>query len=143
MLDPNRPGPSLTRFTVFDAMHPGVVSCPAAVPLRVVARMLASHRIHALIVFAEHRAAEPSEWSVVSDIDVVRAAVRGDVDSATAGGIAASPVVLVSPADTLDHAAELMIENETTHLIVVDPQSARPIGVLSTLDLARVLGELT
>src|SRR5512132_3192185 len=118
MLDPNRPGPSLSQLTVMQTMHPGVVSCPSATPLRVVARMLAAHRIHAVIVFAENRAAEPSEWSVVSDI------------------------VLVSPDDTLDHAARLMVENKTTHLIVVDPRSVRPMGVLSTLDVARALGEL-
>lgn len=142
MLDPNRPGPPLSQLTVMEAMHPGVVTCPSATPLRVVARMLATYRIHAVIVFAEHRAAEPSEWSVVSDLDVVRSASLADVESATAGGTAATPVVLVSPHDTLDHAAGLMIENKATHLIVVEPQSSRPIGVLSTLDLARVLGEL-
>ena len=142
MLDPNRPGPSLSEFTVMEAMHPGVVACPSTTPLRVVARMLATHRIHAVIVFAEHRAAEPNEWSVVSDIDIVHSASLGDVESATAGGIAATPVVLVSPDDTLDHAARLMVENKTTHLIVVDPRSVRPMGVLSALDVARALGEL-
>jgi CBS domain-containing protein len=142
VLDPNRPGPSLSQLTVMETMHPGVVSCPSATPLRVVARMLAAHRIHAVIVFAEHRAAEPSEWSVVSDIDIVHSASLGDVESATAGGTAATPVVIVSPDDTLDHAARLMVENKTTHLIVVDPRSVRPIGVLSTLDVARALGEL-
>jgi hypothetical protein len=34
-----------------------------------------------------------------------------------------------------------MVENKTAHLIVVEPRSARPIGVLSTLDVARALGE--
>ena len=102
VLDPNRPGPSLSQLTVMETMHPGVVSCPSATPLRVVARMLAAHRIHAVIVFAEHRAAEPSEWSVVSDIDIVHSASLGDVESATAGATAATPVVIVSPGDSLD-----------------------------------------
>ena len=143
VLDPNRPGPSLSELTVMETMHPGVVSCPSTTPLRVVARMLATHRIHAVIVFPEHRAAEPSEWSVVSDIDIVHSASLGDVESATAGSAAATPVVIVSPGDTLDHAARLMVERKTTHLIVVDPRSVRPMGVLSTLDVARALGELT
>ena len=32
-----------------------------------------------------------------------------------------------------------MSENETTHLIVVDPVTGNPLGVLSTIDIARVL----
>lgn len=142
MLDPNRPGVSLAQLRVMDAMHPGVVTCPSTTPLRVVARMLATYRIHAVIVFADRRAGEPSEWTVVSDVDVLRASLHAEIESATAGGIAETPVVLVSPADTLDRAAGLMLENKTTHLIVVEPESMRPVGVLSTLDLARTLGEV-
>ena len=75
-------------------------------------------------------------------MDIVRSSSRADFESATAGGTAATPVVLVSPEDTLDHAADLMVENKTMHLIVVHSGSGPPIGVLSTLDLARVLGGL-
>ena len=32
-----------------------------------------------------------------------------------------------------------MVEHEISHLIVVEPHTARPIGVLSTLDVARAL----
>ncbi len=32
-----------------------------------------------------------------------------------------------------------MVEHDVSHLIVVEPQLARPIGVLSTLDVARAL----
>ena len=35
-----------------------------------------------------------------------------------------------------------MVENKTTHLIVVDPRSVPQMGVLSTLDVATALGEL-
>ena len=41
--------------------------------------------------------------------------------------------------DTLAHAAQLMSEHEITHLVVVDPKRKRPIGVVSTLDVARAL----
>ena len=39
----------------------------------------------------------------------------------------------------LARAAQLMIEVEVSHLIVIEPHSARPIGVLSTLDVAQAL----
>jgi CBS domain-containing protein len=32
-----------------------------------------------------------------------------------------------------------MAEHETSHLVVVDPSTDRPVGVLSTLDVARVV----
>ena len=33
-----------------------------------------------------------------------------------------------------------MAERETTHLVVVSPETGRPVGMLSTLDLARAAG---
>ena len=39
--------------TVGDAMSHGVISCPPETPLRVVARMMATHGVHAIFVF-EH-----------------------------------------------------------------------------------------
>ena len=51
----------------------------------------------------------------------------------------ASPVVLISGSDTLDRAAQLMHEHQTAHLLVVDPDTIHPVGVLSTLDVAAAL----
>jgi CBS domain-containing protein len=127
------------QLRVADAMHWGVVTCPSDAPLHVVARMMTTYRIHALIVFSEHRVTDPSEWEVVSDVDVLRRTLAGEIDSATAGETAASPVVIVAPDDPLDDAATLMAENRASHLIVVDPGSTRPVGVLSTLDLMHKL----
>ncbi|RPI11627.1 MAG: CBS domain-containing protein [Actinobacteria bacterium] len=45
-------------------------------------------------------------------------------------------VVTISREDTLARAAELMSEHGVTHLLVVS-RKAHPIGVVSTLDLAR------
>jgi hypothetical protein len=36
----------LTRVTVAEAMHPGVISCPHGAPLRAVARMMAAYKVH-------------------------------------------------------------------------------------------------
>jgi CBS domain-containing protein len=129
----------LAELRVADAMHPGVVSCAADTPLRTVARILSSYRIHAVVVFADHRAADAGSWSVVSDVDVLRAGLAGGVDRTTAGDAARTPLVMVAPEDTLDHAARLLEEADATHLIVVDRRSERPLGVLSTLDLTKPL----
>jgi CBS domain-containing protein len=114
-------------------MTPGILTCTRSAPLRAVATMMAAHRVHAIVVFDGGDNVAP--WGVVSDLDLVDAI---DTDG-TAGSVAASPVVTVTVDDTLAHAAQLMREHATSHLIVVtDESSPLPIGVLSTLDIARV-----
>ncbi len=131
---------------VIDAMHPGVLTCPVETPLRDVARMMARYRVHCVVVFDEREEAdsEGALWGVVSDLDLAAALALDEIDDRTAGGAAATPVVMIGPNETLGRAAQLMTENSTAHLVVVDPESGRPVGVLSTLDLARVAaGEAT
>jgi CBS domain-containing protein len=147
MLEASRTGPSLEQLRVADAMHPGVVTCPLETPLREVARMMALYRIHAVVAFRESSGdvSGPGLWGVVSDLDLVRAvgAGAGELAGRTAGGTAVTPVVMVAPNELLIRAAQLMTEHEVTHLVVVDPESTRPIGVLSTIDIARALAGLS
>jgi CBS domain-containing protein len=135
----------LADLSVVDAMHPGVLTCPRETPLRDVARMLASYNVHCVVVYGsaeEHEDGEQQPWSVISDLDLVAAALGGDVDDGTAGGAAASPVVFVSGRDRLDRGAQLMSENQVAHLVVVDPDTMKPVGILSTLDIAAALTQL-
>ena len=46
---------------------------------------------------------------------------------------------MVRPDETVARAAALMREHQVTHLVVIDPDSALPVGVLSTLDIAKTL----
>jgi len=133
--------PKFERLTVGDVMHQGVVTCPTETPLRAVARMMTGHRIHAVVVFDEESddVSGPGLWGVVSDPDLISAANAGEIEDRTAGGTAVTPVVMIERSDTLGHAAQLMSEHQITHLLVVDPRTERPVGILSTLDLARAL----
>jgi CBS domain-containing protein len=45
----------------------------------------------------------------------------------------------VHPDDSLEHAAQLMAEHEVTHLVVIQPHTRHPVGILSALDLAGAL----
>ena len=125
--------PELHTGTVGEAMNPGVLTCLPVTPLRIVARMMARHRVHAIVVFGQDDRLHP--WGVVSDLDLVAAIGT----AATAGAVATSPVVTATPDLTLEHAAKLLAENETSHLLVI-ADSGLPIGVLSTLDIARAYG---
>jgi CBS domain-containing protein len=144
MLERSRTGPTLEQLRVADAMHPGVLTCPLETPLREVARMMALYRIHAVVAFGEDTddVSGPGLWGVVSDLDLVEAATAGDLDDRTAGGTAVSPLVMIAASDTLARAAQMMSEHEVAHLVVVDHESKRPTGVLSTLDIARAIAGL-
>ena len=126
--------------TVGDAMSHGVISCPPETPLRVVARMMSTYGVHAIFVF-EHANEDdeaPQLWAVVSDLDLV-AAARLDLDAMTAGDTAVTPLVSVAADRSIAEAGSLMSQYGIAHLAVTDPSSGRPIGVISTLDIARAV----
>ena len=144
--DPRRPAdsPALHRalggLSVADAMHMGLISCPPDAPLRTVARMMATYRVHALLVQAHGEdAGDDRRWAVVTDADLLRAAERVDLDEDAARAVAATPSLMVFPTDALARAAELLVAHDVSHVVVVEPHIRRPIGVLSTLDIARAL----
>ena len=139
--DPPRRAGSAADLRAIDAMHPGMISCPPETPLRTVARMMASYRVHAIVVHAHDDEELPGgdRWGVVTDAELVRAALDDGLDELTAGRVAATPALTVTTVEPLQRAMQLMTEHEVTHLIVVERHSGRPIGVLSTLDVARVL----
>jgi len=130
--------------TVADAFSPGIISCPPETPLRAVARMMATFNVHSIFVF-EHQDEDDEHtelWGVVSDLDLV-AAGRLDVDTRTAGASAVTPIVAVRTDAPLVQAADMMAQHGIAHLAVVEPESGRPIGVLSTLDIARSIAVAT
>ena len=122
------------RITVAAAMHHGVASCRPTTPLSTVAREMAAHRIHCVVV-RDGR----TTWGVVSDLDLVAAAALGGTDL-PAGSVAATATVTIRPRDSLSCAMRLLAEHQVTHLVVVDGQE-RPTGVISTLDIAEALAE--
>jgi CBS domain-containing protein len=123
---------------VDDVMSRGVISCTPETPLRVVARMMTTFGVHAIFVF-EHQDEDDEIarlWAVVSDLDLV-AATQADLDRITAGMTAVTPLVTVAADRPLVAAASLMAQHGVAHLAVTDPLTDRPIGVVSTLDIAR------
>ena len=123
--------------TVGDAMSRGVIGCPPETPLRVVAQMMATHGVHAIFVFDADDEV-PRFWAVVSDLDLV-AAAQLDLDTLTAGETAVTPLVSVAAGSSIAEAGGLMAQYGTAHLAVTEPASRRPIGVISTLDIARAV----
>src|SRR4051794_17469705 len=95
---------SFDRATIVDAMHPGIITCPPETPLATVARMMATHHVHCVMVLGiEPGRLEHLAWGIVSDLDLVRAAAI-DGDQGTAGQFASTPAVTVSTDDSLTDA---------------------------------------
>jgi CBS domain-containing protein len=132
--------PSLEHATVADAMHPGIMTCDPGATATDVARMMASHHVHCIAVAAisHDHPGESLVWSIVSDIDLIRAGVVGDPDM-TASKMASAPAVAVELSTPLLEAARLMLKHSSSHLLVVDPGAQRPVGMISTLDIAGIL----
>ncbi len=131
----------LHRTRVREVMTTPIVTCAPEVHLGEVAELMTEHRIHSVVVLAPvlgvgapaHR-----RWGVLSSLDLV-AAGRWDEGAADAGGIAASPQAVVQADDRLAAAAHLMAEYATTHLLVIEEGADEPVGIVSALDVARVL----
>ena len=126
----------LEHIRVQDAMHHGILSCSTDASLAEVAAVMAEHRVHAVVVTT---AASSRPVGVVSDLDVVAGAASGEEPNA--GQAAATEPLVVSANERLDRAAQLMAEHAVSHLVVLDPASGLPIGILSTLDVAAVCAD--
>jgi CBS domain-containing protein len=138
-MSPHRSETLLDEVTVAGAMTTGVIKCAPETPLRSVARIMATRHVHAVYVFdyGDEDDETVELWGLVSDLDLVAACPV--INERTAGNSSVTPLVTVQSDEPLDHAAQLMAENSTAHLAVLDPITKRPVGVLSTLDIARAL----
>lgn len=133
--------PNLARSTVREAMQLGLFECTPDTSVAAIARTMAEQSIHCVVVAGIDRRGPRGEhltWGIVSDLDLMRGLLPG-LEDTTAGELAATDIVVVEPTDTLEHAAQLMAEHDNAHLVVASPETGRPVGMLSTLDVARAV----
>jgi CBS domain-containing protein len=131
--------PALEHALVVDVMRPGVISCGPETDLTTVARTMAANHVHAVVVSGTEPISNGGEhlrWGIVTALDLVAAALPG-VGALDAGALASTEIVTVDAGKPLQGAAQLMVEHQLTHLLVID--RARPVGILSTLDIAGCL----
>lgn len=140
---PARPMVSATRLsdtTVGAVMHPGVISCLPDTQVRELAGRMADLRVHCVAVSGIGMRPDGDEhlvWGLVSDMDVVHAAYRGEL-GAPAGELAATTPIALHEDASLERAATLMIDHDASHVVAVG-RSGMPSGVVSTLDVIRIL----
>jgi CBS domain-containing protein len=117
---------------VADAMHPGVIFCPPDASLRTAAAIMATNRVHAVLVTAGGEA----PVGIVSERRLVEAA-GPDADELTVASLAEDPDTIFAD-EPLRLATAVMTDRGVSHLVVVDA-GGRPLGMLSALDIASVL----
>jgi CBS domain-containing protein len=125
----------LSTVTVSTAMHEGVITCGRETLLSDVARLMSDRQVHCVVVVDAEDPRYP--WGLISDLDLTAAASVRHLNGQTAGATAATPVVMVSPHESVERAAQLMTEHGVAHLVVTDRYTLQPVGVISTLDIAR------
>jgi CBS domain-containing protein len=134
--------PSFEHARVGDAMRPRVLTCDPQTTMVTVAQRMASEHVHAIVVLRERVDPDGSigrrPWGILTDRDVLHCA--NDIEDRTADDVASSGVLLVRPDDRLEDVAESMLARHTSHAVVVEPRTDRPVGVISTLDIAGILG---
>ena len=123
--------PAFRNATVADAMSPGIINCGPDTAIEAVAELMARHGVHAVAVGGI--AAGHLVWGVIDSLDLVRALCQTP-PPADASAIVRQPALAIEPEAPLGDAARLMVEHAVAHLIVVAGE--RPIGVISTLDIA-------
>lgn len=131
------------RTPVGAVMHRGVISCQPQTPLIDVAALMAENGVHCVVVEGLARrpgVGEQLVWGIISDLDLMRAAVAGELDSEV-GQIAATEIVTIDSDQSVERATRLMSEHEIAHLVVIAPLSGEPAGVVSTLDVAAFLAD--
>jgi CBS domain-containing protein len=125
----------LAGLCVHDVMNAPPCSCGPEASLTSVAHTMAARHIHALIVEGLGEDA-PRPWGIVSAMDVARAAAH-PASQPSAADAAATEFLTIDPDASLSEAARLMVEHRVGHLVVAESPDTRPVGVISTLDIAR------
>jgi CBS domain-containing protein len=137
--DPPSPTP-LGETPVADVMHPGIVSCQRDSTAIEIARLMSAAAVHSVAVLSPspEQLHDPLIWGIVTDLNLL-AALAEDTTTATAESLATEQVIRIRSTDTVNDAASAMVRYNAHHLVVIDPETNAPIGILSTVDIGSAL----
>lgn len=92
-----------------------------------------------LVVDSENKSEEPI--GIVTERDLVIRICAAGTSSKDVGirEIMSSPIVTVEPDATVETAADLMLSNKVRHLLVINEQTRKPVGIIAPSDLNKYL----
>jgi|SRR5829696_4474911 len=120
---------------VRDLMRPGVISLPGRASLRQVQRTLTSHSVHAVLIM-DTQSGKPLGW--VTARGLLDHASR-DLDLVSAASVVSEPAVTISPSASVRTAIDALLASNATRLLVCARGADAPEGVVTDLDLVRLL----
>jgi CBS domain-containing protein len=132
------PAPLASRL-VSDVMHPGVMTCHSGSSLHEVARTMATHGVHSVAIWGDDGEDSIGFVGIISALDLLSAVIGGESLASSALVAAHQDVHTVRASAPLSEAARLMADERATHVIVLDDERDRIVGVLSALDVTRAL----
>lgn len=103
------------------------------------AQVMKEKKISSIIVVdMKNKPHEPA--GIVTERDFVHKICAQGISSKdlAIGEIMSSPVATTTPSATIEGAAELMLNNKTRHLLVVD-KDKRPVGIIGPSDMNKYL----
>lgn len=124
-----------SAIPVGQVMRSRVLTCRAGTPARVLARMMVTHAVHAVVLVAGEDADE-CVTGIVTDRALAEAGLEGR--EAVAEDLADRQATTVLADWSLEQAARQMLATGSAHIVVTDGRGT-PIGMISTLDLARMM----
>jgi CBS domain-containing protein len=117
-------------------MRTKIPSCTLRTPVMEVARRMREEGVRHVVVVS---AGSDLVAGVVTELDLLRALVEGRTDGMASDILSLDPPVTVSAADDLDATVALMVDRGIEFMVVMDGSPARPVGVLSAVELAERL----
>jgi CBS domain-containing protein len=112
-------------------MSPGIIVISADTTVAVCASTMFERRTHAVLVI-DDRSRVPLGW--VFHRDVLRH-LRSDPLTTLAGDVVSEEAAYIDPDATVDEAAERMVDDNITHMLVGKSPDRIPEGVISSWDL--------
>ena len=83
---------------------------------------------------------------IITERDLVRRVVANDANSKTVviRNIMSSPIATIDANSSIEAAADLMLQNQVRHLLVVDNEDVnKPLGIITSTDFTAYLKEGT
>lgn len=117
-------------------MSRGVIALPEDTTIGACALAMKERGTHAILIVTSDR--EPVGW--IFQLDILRH-ISDDPLTRLASDAVSEAVQTIEPEVSVQDAAELMVDQNLTHLLVARSHDALPEGVLSTWDLVSFYAE--
>jgi CBS domain-containing protein len=114
--------------------HTELITCRLEDPLGSLARTLVAQKIHAIVL-----AATPAEPLIITDLELIRAALS-DRRSIQARDLRAEPIPAIAADATLDDLVAMMAGRGVDHVVLTNPRTGEPCGIVSSFDVAALIG---